>query len=148
YVLRRPPFGSKVKSAHDMGREHRILSKLYAVYPLAPEPIAFCEDESVIGAKFYMMRRLKGVILRKELPKERSLAPETLRTLHSTLVDNLARIHAIDYVAGGLGDLGKPEGYVQRQVTGWTKRYADSQTDDIPAVTEVAKWLAERVPPE
>jgi aminoglycoside phosphotransferase (APT) family kinase protein len=148
YVLRRPPFGSKVKSAHDMGREFRILSKLHAAYPLAPEPIAFCEDESVIGANFYVMRRLQGVILRKQLPPELALSAETLRTLHDNLVDNLARIHSIDYAKAGLADLGKPEGYVQRQVSGWTKRYSDSQTDDIPAVTEVAKWLAERLPKE
>jgi len=88
------------------------------------------------------------VILRKQLPPELSLPPETLRSLHSNLVDNLARIHAVDYVRAGLADLGKPEGYVQRQVTGWTKRYADSQTDDIPAITEVAKWLADRIPSE
>jgi aminoglycoside phosphotransferase (APT) family kinase protein len=148
YVLRRPPFGSKVKSAHDMGREHRILSKLHAVYPLAPEPVAFCEDEGVIGAKFYVMRRIKGVIIRKELPPELGLDAPRLRALHLNLVDNLARIHRLDYREAGLGDLGKPEGYVDRQVTGWTKRYADSQTDDIPAVTQVAKWLADHLPKE
>ena len=148
YVLRRPPFGSKVKSAHDMGREYRILSKLHGAYPLAPEPVAFCEDESVIGSNFYVMRRIEGIILRKELPKDLTLPPETLRALHLNLVDNLARIHAIDYAKAGLGDLGKPEGYVQRQVAGWSKRYVDSQTDDIPAVTEVAKWLADRLPQE
>jgi aminoglycoside phosphotransferase (APT) family kinase protein len=148
YVLRRPPFGSKVKSAHDMGREYRILSKLHGAYPLAPEPIAFCEDEAVIGANFYVMRRLQGIILRKELPAGLSLPAETLRALHLNLVDNLARIHAIDYAKAGLGDLGKPQGYVERQVIGWTKRYADSQTDDIPAVTEVAKWLADHLPKE
>lgn len=148
YVLRRPPFGSKVKSAHDMGREHRILSKLHAVYPLAPEPLVYCEDESIIGAKFYVMRRLQGVILRKDLPTELGVGPAQLRALHENLVDNLARIHGLDYRAAGLADLGKPEGYVERQVTGWTKRYADSQTDDIPAVTEVAKWLAENLPME
>src|SRR4029077_11170606 len=88
YVLRRPPFGSKVKSAHDMGREYRILSKLHGAYPLAPEPVAFCEDEAVIGANFYVMRRLQGIILRKELPPGLSLPKETLRTLHLNLVDN------------------------------------------------------------
>src|SRR5579872_1205007 len=91
-VLRRPPFGSKVKSAHDMGREFRILSKLHGAYPLAPEPITFCEDESVIGANFYVMRRIEGIILRKELPPDLSMPPETLHGLHTNLVDNLARI--------------------------------------------------------
>ena len=147
YVLRRPPFGSKVKSAHDMGREHRILSKLHAVYPLAPEPLVFCEDDSVIGANFYVMRRLTGVILRKQQPADLDLGgPERLRRLHLALVANLARIHAIDYAKAGLGDLGKPEGYVERQVAGWTKRYEASQTDDIPVVTDVAKWLADHLP--
>ncbi|HEX3595755.1 MAG TPA: phosphotransferase family protein [Polyangiaceae bacterium] len=148
YVLRRPPFGSKVKSAHDMGREYRILSKLHGAYPLAPEPIAFCEDDTVLGANFYVMRRIEGIILRKELPPDLTLSAETLRSLHLNLVDNLARIHGIDYARAGLSELGKPEGYVARQVTGWTKRYADSQTDDIPAITEVAKWLADRLPKE
>ncbi len=148
YVLRRPPFGSKVKSAHDMGREYRILSKLHAAYPLAPEAVVMCEDESVIGARFYMMRRLRGVIIRKSLPPSMTLSPDVLRTLQLNLVDNLARIHAVDYQRAGLGDLGKPEGYVERQVTGWTKRYTDSCTDDIPAVTEVARWLAEHLPDE
>jgi len=148
YVLRRPPFGSKVKSAHDMSREFRILSKLHPVYPLAPEPIVFCEDAGVIGANFYVMRRLEGVIVRKELPPELGLAGDRLRTLHQNLVDNLARIHALDYEKAGLGDLGKPEGYIERQVTGWSKRYLDSQTDDIATVTRVAAWLAEHRPRE
>ena len=131
-----------------MGREYRILSKLHAVYPLAPEPVLMCEDESVIGAKFYMMRRLHGVIIRKSLPPDLDIKPDVLRALHLNLVDNLARIHALDYNGAGLGDLGKPDGYVERQVAGWTKRYADSQTDDIPAVTQVARWLAEHLPKE
>jgi aminoglycoside phosphotransferase (APT) family kinase protein len=148
YVLRRPPFGSKVKSAHDMGREYRILSRLHAVYPLAPEPLAFCEDESVLGANFYVMRRIEGIILRKQLPKDLTLAPAEMHALHENLVKNLARIHAIDFAAAGLGDLGKPDGYVERQVTGWTKRYEASQTDDIQAVTDVARWLAANLPRE
>jgi aminoglycoside phosphotransferase (APT) family kinase protein len=131
-----------------MGREYKILSHLFKVYPLAPEPLTFCEDESVIGAKFYVMRRLEGIILRKQLPKDLVLSPEQMTGLHTNLIKNLARIHALDYQAAGLGDLGKPEGYVERQVTGWTKRYEQSQTDDIPAVTGVAKWLAENMPKE
>jgi aminoglycoside phosphotransferase (APT) family kinase protein len=148
YVLRRPPFGSKVKSAHDMGREYRILSKLHAVYPLAPEPVVFCEDPAVLGADFYMMRRVKGIILRKDLPAGLSMSADDTGRLHRCLIDNLARLHAVDYEAAGLGDLGKPAGYVQRQVAGWTKRYGGSQTDDIPAVDQVARWLAEHMPPE
>jgi len=146
YVLRRPPFGSKVKSAHDMGREYRVLSRLHAAYEPAPEPLAYCEDESVIGAKFYLMRRLHGIILRKELPTGLELAPEQLGTLCRNLIDNLVRLHAVDYKAAGLGDLGKPEGYVERQVRGWTDRYTGSQTDEIESVIQVGKWLAEHLP--
>ncbi|HVU01771.1 MAG TPA: phosphotransferase family protein [Polyangiaceae bacterium] len=146
YVLRRPPFGSKVKSAHDMGREYRILSKLHAVYPLAPEPVVFSEDPAVLGANFYVMRRLKGVILRKQLPPGFEFDADTLSRLHRSMIANLARIHAVDYEKAGLGDLGKPEGYVERQVSGWTKRYEGSQTDDLPDVPAVAKWLAENLP--
>jgi aminoglycoside phosphotransferase (APT) family kinase protein len=146
YVLRRPPFGSKVKSAHDMGREYRVLSKLHAVYPRAPEPIAYCEDESILGAKFYVMRRIQGIILRKDLPSGLDLSPERLRALQENLVDTLAELHAIDFAKAGLADLGKPEGYVERQVTGWTKRYADSKTDEIESVPHVASWLAAHIP--
>ncbi|HEY6558153.1 MAG TPA: phosphotransferase family protein [Polyangiaceae bacterium] len=146
YVLRRPPFGSKVKSAHDMGREYKVLSKLHAVYPRAPEPLVYCEDESILGAKFYVMRRIQGIILRKDLPPGLDLPPERLRKLQENLVDTLAELHAIDFVAAGLGDLGRPEGYVERQVTGWTKRYADSKTDEIESVDQVSRWLAEQIP--
>jgi aminoglycoside phosphotransferase (APT) family kinase protein len=146
YVLRRPPFGSKVKSAHDMGREYRVLSRLHAAYEPAPEPLVYCEDESVIGAKFYLMRRLHGVILRKELPAGLVLTQAQIGELSRNLIDNLVRLHAVDYRAAGLADLGKPEGYVERQVRGWTDRYTGSQTDDIESVIAVAKWLAERMP--
>lgn len=148
YVLRRPPFGSKVKSAHDMGREYRVLSKLHAAYPLAPEPLLHCDVEAVIGAPFYVMRRIEGIILRKDLPPGLSLDQDAVRRLHTQLIDELARLHGLDYAAIGLGDLGKPEGYVERQVTGWTKRYAGSQTDAIASVDQLAKWLAEHRPAE
>jgi aminoglycoside phosphotransferase (APT) family kinase protein len=148
FVLRRPPFGSKVKSAHDMGREYRVLSKLHAVYPLAPEPLVYCEDESVIGAKFYVMRRVRGIILRRQLPPGLDFGPERVRKLHQTLIDNLVALHAVDFEAAGLGDLGKPEGYVERQVSGWTQRYFGSQTDDLPSVERLAGWLSEKMPKE
>jgi aminoglycoside phosphotransferase (APT) family kinase protein len=144
-VLRRPPFGSKVKSAHDMGREVRVLSRLAPIYPKAPKPVVFCEDESVIGAKFYLMERLRGVILRKSTPLD-TLDQVTARGLGEALVDTLVELHAIDPVAAGLGDFGRPEGYVERQVSGWTKRYADAKTDDIPEVEEMARRLAASIP--
>jgi aminoglycoside phosphotransferase (APT) family kinase protein len=148
YVLRRPPFGSTVKTAHDMGREHRVLSKLHHVYPLAPEPLLFCDDEGVLGAKFYVMRRIQGVILRKDLPPGLALGAAQVTELHQALVGGLSDLHAVDADAAGLGDLGKPAGYVERQVRGWTERYQGSRTDDLPAVDELGAWLAARIPAE
>jgi aminoglycoside phosphotransferase (APT) family kinase protein len=148
YVLRRPPFGSKVKSAHDMGREHRVLSCLAPVYDKAPRPVAYCEDESVLGARFYLMERRRGMVLRKKPPAGFDLDATTCRRLSEMLIDTLVELHAIDFEAIGLGDFGKPVGYIERQVTGWTKRYADSETDDIPSVGHVARWLAEHRPPD
>jgi len=145
-VLRRPPFGSKVKTAHDMGREHRILSRLSAVYPRAPRPLLYIEDEGVLGAPFYVMERRKGLILRKDLPAGLELSPAQVRALHENLVDALAELHGLDYAAAGLGDLGKPEGYVERQVTGWARRYEGSKTDDLPVVERVGRWLAGHLP--
>src|SRR5438270_569172 len=100
-VLRRPPFGSKVKHAHDMGREYNVLSKLHSAYP-SPTPLVFCEDESVIGAPFYVMQRVRGVILRRKLPGGFALPPETARRLSESFVDNLAALHQLDYTALGL----------------------------------------------
>ncbi|MCC6648042.1 MAG: phosphotransferase family protein [Polyangiaceae bacterium] len=145
-VLRRPPFGSKVKSAHDMGREHRVLSALHGRYP-APRPVALCEDPSVLGASFYVMERLRGVIVRKDFVGEPP-PPDVVRRVHTSLVERLADLHALDAGAVGLGELGKPEGYVERQVTGWAKRYQASQTDDVPVVEQIARHLAAHLPRE
>lgn len=144
-VLRRPPFGSKVKTAHDMGREHRILSRLHAVYPKAPKPLAYTEDASILGAPFYVMERIRGLILRRSVPTGIDLSPPRARALSEALIDGLAELHGLDFAAAGLGDLGKPEGYVVRQVTGWTRRYHDSRTDEIADVDTIATWLAERM---
>lgn len=143
-VLRRPPFGNRVKTAHDMGREYKILSKLSVVYPPAPRPLAYTEDPGILGSPFYVMERIPGVILRRASPVE--LSPETARKLCESFVDNLVLLHAVDPEKAGLGDLGKPEGYINRQVTGWTKRYEDAATDDIPEMNEMAKWLAANMP--
>jgi aminoglycoside phosphotransferase (APT) family kinase protein len=144
-VLRRPPFGSKVKSAHDMGREYHVLSKLHSAYP-APTPLLHCTDESVIGAPFYIMERVRGVILRKNLPDGMDLPPQTARHLSEAFIDNLAALHALDYNALGLGDLGKPAGYLQRQVKGWIERYHGSKTDELPEIEKISSWLNENMP--
>jgi aminoglycoside phosphotransferase (APT) family kinase protein len=145
-VLRRPPFGSAVKSAHDMGREYRVLSCLAPHYVKAPRPLLFCTDVEVIGAEFYLMERVRGLILRRELPAVEGLDAGSGRLICEAMVDALVELHALDFRAIGLGDFGKPEGYVQRQVVGWTRRYAHSRTDDIPAIDEIAIWLAANLP--
>jgi aminoglycoside phosphotransferase (APT) family kinase protein len=148
-VMRRPPFGNQVKSAHDMGREYRVLSKLSAVYPPAPRPYFYCEDEAVIGAPFYVMERRKGIVLRRpSAGGSPPIAPEGARRMGLALVDNLARLHMLDYKAAGLGDLGKPEGYVGRQVTGWINRWGAARTEDVPSVERLATWLPENMPGE
>ncbi len=147
-VLRRPPFGAKIKSAHDMGREYRILSHLDAVYSKVPRALVYCADESVLGAPFYVMKRLRGVILRAEPPAGIDLSPRRMRAISEAFVDNMVTIHGLDYVAAGLGDLGRPEGYVERQITGWTGRYEKARTDDVPAIERVAAWLLEHKPVE
>jgi len=145
-VLRRPPFGSKVKSAHDMAREYRVLSKLHAAFPVAPRVLLYCEEASVLGAPFYLMEPIHGIILRKDPPPGMNFTPETARGLSEAFVDNLARLHDLDYEAVGLGDLGKPQGYLGRQVRGWTERYYASKTHDYVEAEQIAAWLREYIP--
>jgi aminoglycoside phosphotransferase (APT) family kinase protein len=145
-VLRRPPFGNQVKTAHDMSREYRVLSGLCTYYPPAPRPFLYCADESIVGAPFYVMERRHGVILRKHLPPDLVVDSSTARRLGLAFVDNLALLHSLDYQAAGLGDLGKPDGYVERQVNGWIKRYAEAKTNDLPALDRVARWLSDNMP--
>src|SRR5215471_6838441 len=144
-VLRRPPFGSKVKTAHDMGREYRVLSRLHAVYP-APRALLYCDDVQVLGAPFYLMERIQGIILRRELPRGFELTPEKATRLNESFIDNLARLHGLDYAAIGLSDLGKPQGYLERQVRGWIERYYGSRTHDLPEVERLSAWLKEHLP--
>src|SRR5207302_10242930 len=113
----------------------------------APRPLAFCDDETVIGAKFYLMERLRGIIVRKLLPPGVTLEPPVARRLCESFVDTLRELHALDWRALGLGDFGKPEGYVERQVSGWTRRYRDAQTDGVPDMEAVGGWLGAHLPP-
>ena len=146
-VLRRPPFGSTVKTAHDMGREFKVLSALAPVFPPVPRVVAWCDDESVLGARFYLMERVRGVILRRRLPAGLVLSPPSVASLCVSLVETLAALHGLDYAAAGLAGFGSPDGYATRQVAGWTRRYRDAQTAPVAEMDAVAGWLAEHVPP-
>ncbi|GAB3556374.1 phosphotransferase family protein [Spirosoma fluminis] len=146
YVLRRPPFGANIKGGHDMGREFRVLSLLQGHYDQIPAPIIYCENPDVLGAPFYVMERVSGVILRASMAPKLTLSPTLMRQLSEALVDNLVAIHALDSQSTGLIQLGKPEGYVQRQVDGWIKRYRTAETDSIPAMNVVGDWLPANYP--
>jgi len=148
FVLRRPPFGAKdIKGGHDMGREFRVLTMLrQAGYQRIPEPVLYCDDESVIGSSFYIMVRVPGVILRAPSAASLGVSTDTMRRLSEALVDTLADLHALDIYQTGLIGLGKPEGYIQRQVEGWHKRYVAAQTDDVPAMTDLARYLTDHLP--
>ena len=121
-VLRRPPRGVKKGSAHDMGREFRILRTLHLRGGSVPRPIAFCDDESVLGAPFYVMERVRGLILRQAAPPGLDLTPEIMRGLSTSFLDAMLEIHGTPLDAEGIAELGNPAGYVQRQVQGWAKR--------------------------
>lgn len=149
YVLRRPPFGNQVKSAHDMGREFRVLSQLSKAYAPAPRPLLYCQDSDVLGEPFYLMERRRGVILRGPKPPE-EMAEDTdlVRQTCLAFIDNLAQLHSLDYRAIGLDDLGKPDGYIGRQVNGWRKRYEHAKTHDMKAIEQLGDWLADNMPIE
>jgi aminoglycoside phosphotransferase (APT) family kinase protein len=151
-VVRRAPPGVHIKSAHDMGREFRILSALARPdgtgWSKAPRPLAHCDDPSIIGTPFYAMERVHGVILRARTPDGLALDPPTMRRASEAACDTLAEIHGIDWKAAGLGDLGKPEGYIERQVKGWAERYKKARTDDVPQVDRLGAWLEDHRPGE
>ncbi len=148
YVLRRPPLGPVAPSSHDMAREFRVLSVLHQGYALAPRAFVFCEDPSVIGAPFFVMERRRGIVVRRGIPPEfgGGKDPVVNRKISEVLVDALADLHQVDYRAIGLGDLGKPQGFLQRQVEGWTQRYERAKTRDVPVVAEVVAWLRAHLP--
>ena len=144
FVLRRPPFGPVPPRAHDMARESRVLAAVHPVFPLAPRPYVLCEDTSIMGSVFYVMERRRGVVIRMEEPP--GLTPQTRQRISASIIDTLADLHAIDIDKHGLGALGKPAGFVARQVQGWTERWHGSKTTDLPEMEMLAPWLHERIP--
>ena len=147
-VLRRPPFGRKAETAHDMGREYKILTALHPVFPYCPKPLAYTGDESVLGCPFYVMERLRGIILRKDFPKELQLPLQDAAKLCEELIDVQVALHKVDYKKVGLESFGKPEGYTRRQIEGWSKRYRQARTPDAPDLEYIMSWLADNIPPE
>lgn len=148
FVFRRPPFGRKVKTAHDMGREYRILKALQPAFPYCPKPLAYTEDESMIGCPFYVMERIRGIILRKNLPEGLTFTPQEAGLLCEKLIDVFVELHRVDYGQIGLQGFGKPQGYVRRQVEGWSERFRSARTPDAPDYEGVMSWLDEKMPQE
>ncbi len=147
FVLRRPPFGA-VKRGHDMSREYKVLSNLYSEFKKIPKVYAFTEDETILGAPFYIMEKANGIILDYKEAKKRNISPSDFKSISNTWLDNFVELHNVDYKAAGLEDLGKPEGYVERQITNWAKQYEKAKTDDIPQSELVIKWLQKNQPKE
>lgn len=146
YVLRRPPKGANIKSAHDMHREFEVLSLLQPVYKKIPNPVCYCDDDNVIGAPFYIMVRIQGIILRNKIPTGLQLSENHFKQLSTQCIDNLLALHQLDIDKTGLAKLGNPEGYVPRQVSGWTKRYFNAETDSIKGMNLASKWLQSHIP--
>ena len=145
-VLRRPPLGPVPPKAHDMGRESKLLIKLHEAFPLAPKPYFFCEDESVIGAPFYVMERRKGVIVDDSFPEGVEPTEELRRGMSRMVVDTLVELHTVDWQKAGLGDLGRPEGFLERQVKGWIGRYDKAKTEQIEEVGPLTEWIQKNIP--
>ena len=144
-VLRRPPLGSPGGVAHDVGREYRILCGLHPAWGRVPRPLAACDDPGVLGAPFYLMERVPGVILRGRPEELAAVSAADARGISESLVDALAEIHRVDYTAAGLGELDRGAGYTARQITGWIRRYHAARTDDHPELERALAWLESRV---
>jgi len=145
-ILRRPPAGTKAKSAHDMAREYHIQNALKNHYPVVPEMVALCQDESIIGCDFYIMKRIEGIIPRAELPKELNFSEKQVHELCIHMIDKLIELHQVPYLGTKLEEFGKGDGYCYRQVEGWDHRYEKAKTMNVPSFRYVRKWLKENTP--
>ncbi|MBV9015806.1 MAG: phosphotransferase family protein [Alphaproteobacteria bacterium] len=151
FVLRRPPLGPIPPGAHDMRREHRVLSMLHRRYPLAPKSLLLCDDESLIGAVFIVEERRHGFVIRDDIPPEFTGRPELNRRIGFALIDALADLHRVPPGEVGLDDLGRPEGYLERQLSGWVRRWqaaqGGEQADRAAAEMQpVLDWLSRNLP--
>jgi aminoglycoside phosphotransferase (APT) family kinase protein len=146
YVLRRPPLGRVAPTSHDMRREHRVLSRLWEAYPLAPRSFLFCEDRSILGAEFHVMERRHGFVIRQDLPERLLGRPDLNRRIGEMIVDTLADLHTVDPASVGLGELGQPKGYVERQLQGWIERWNAARDRHLDAVDRLIGWLAGDLP--
>ncbi len=141
-VLRKPPIGANIKTAHDMAREYRVLKDLSKLYDKIPQVLAYCDHEDLLGGPFYIMQRIKGVILRRDLPQPLKEYPSLMHQVSTDVVDNLATLHALPWEQA-LSDLGRPEGYVQRQIAGWIKRYKTCKNAEIKGMNLAMDWMVD-----
>ena len=146
FVLRRPPVGPVAPTAHDMPREYKLLSVVHPLFELAPKPILLCEDAGVIGVPFYLMERRRGFILRSDVPSKIGDDAKLRRAVSESVVDTLVKLHAVEIQDSGIVQLGKPAGFVGRQVQGWASRWERSRTGDLPQMEEIIQWLKTRIP--
>lgn len=148
WVVRRPPFGPLPVGGHDMAREYRVLSRLWKVFPAAPRAWLYCDDASIIGAPFFVMERRSGIVFKNRQPVPAALGndPETFRKISEGFIDTLADLHGVDYQEAGLDDLGKPDGFLGRQIVGWMKRWEAAKTREVPLMEKLGAWFLEHRP--
>ena len=146
YVLRRGPLGPVAPKAHDMAREYKVLRAVHPVFPPAPEVFHLCEDTSIVGAVFFIMERRRGIIVRDEIPPELAAFTEYQARVSRGLIDCLVELHAVDIFRYGLDSLGRPDGFLDRQVRGWFERWNRAQTESIPLMEEIMAWLSDQMP--
>ena len=147
YVLRKPPIGA-IKRGHDMHREFKVQSGVRKAFSKVPKMFTFSNDETILGSDFYIMEKMEGIILNFKEAKKRKLTPSAYKIIANSWLDTLVELHAVDYKAIGLADLGKPDGYVERQVSNWGKQFLKAKTDDYPEAEMVMNWMQKNQPKE
>jgi aminoglycoside phosphotransferase (APT) family kinase protein len=147
FVLRKPPVGA-IKRGHDMSREYKVQSGIQNQFSKVPKMFAYTNDESILGSEFYLMEKVNGIILNYKEAKSRNIAPDQYQVIANSWLDTFVELHQLDYKIVGLENLGRPEGYVERQVTNWGKQYLKAATEDVPAAQKVMQWMEANQPRE